>query len=388
MAEIIAEWKKILVAYIAKLCFLPFHIFRIKKNRIMFTSLTGGNYMEYSCNPKYIYECLKKQTKDNYEIIWAVRCPEKYQFFRDENVRLVTHFSIRCFFYLLTSNVVITNGSYVPWVTFRKKQTVINTWHGGGAYKKLDTGEGYLKHLIDKRNALAGKNTGIFVTSSEEFCRYVIRGAFHFKGKVLHCGMPRNDFLVNGETDRARKNVEEGCGISSEKKILLYAPTYRKNETYEKLDLEKTVLLLKKVTGQEWACLERLHRYETDGDMQENSYVKDVNEYPDMQELLGAADMLITDYSSSIWDYSFLNRPCFLYVPDLERYRKMRGFYEDIDKWQYPYAVKSDELYDIIGNMERYDWYGIARRHHDMLKSCETGEASETVVKYIESICR
>ena len=66
----------------------------------------------------------------------------------------------------------------------------------------------------------------------------------------------------------------------------------------------------------------------------------------------------------------------------------MRGFYEDIDKWQYPYAVKSDELYDIIGNMERYDWYGIARRHHVMLKSCETGEASETVVKYIESICR
>lgn len=387
MTEIIAEWKKILVAYIARLCFLPFHIFRIKKTRVMFTSLTGGNYMEYSCNPKYIYEYLRDYAQGKYEIIWAVSQPEKYGFL-SENVCLVSHFSIQCFYYLLTSKVVITNGSYVPWMPFRKGQTVLNTWHGGGAYKKLDIGNGYLKHLIDKRNALAGKNTSVFVTSSDAFCQYVIRGAFCFRGEVLSCGMPRNDFLVKEQTQEARKKVEVWCEIEG-KKILLYAPTYRKNGNYKKLDMNRTIELLTRLTGQTWVCLERLHRYEA-GESEQNGSgrIINVNEYPDMQELLGAADMLITDYSSSIWDYSFLERPCFLYVPDLERYRRARGFYEDIETWQYPYATDYEQLYHLIADMEEYDWHAIAKKHHDKLKSCETGHAAETVVEYIEDVCR
>ena len=63
-----------------------------------------------------------------------------------------------------------------------------------------------------------------------------------------------------------------------------------------------------------------------------------------MQELLAAADMLITDYSSCIWDYSFLYRPCFLYTPDLREYLAKTGFYVDIHEWPFPICENMEDL--------------------------------------------
>lgn len=390
MSEIIKEWKKIAVAYGAKLLFLPFHIFRIKQNRVMFTSLTGGKYMEYSCNPKYIYECLQRSNDGQYEVIWAFGEPENYRFLEQQSVRLVKHFTWKAFYFLLTSKVVITNGSYVPWVPFRKHQVVINTWHGGGAYKRLDFGSGRQQKLVDKRNALAGQNTTVFVTSSRAFSRYVIRGAFHFRGEILETGMPRNDRLVRQQSKEARAEVRKWCGLTEPVRILLYAPTYRNGGDYPKLDMKRVLACLEKETQESWAALVRFHRYENDGGggKYSDDRIKDVADYPDMQELLGAADLLITDYSSSIWDYSFLERPCYLYVPDLDRYRECRGFYEDIDFWHFPYARDEETLFQLISKMKQIDWSGNMKMHHRDLDSCETGHAAESVVEYIEKVCK
>ena len=97
--------------------------------------------------------------------------------------------------------------------------------------------------------------------------------------------------------------------------------------------------------GEKWYVLYRAHRYsEDDSAGLDPECSADVTDYPDMQELLAAADMLITDYSSCIWDYSFLYRPCFLYTPDLREYLAKTGFYVDIHEWPFPICENMEDL--------------------------------------------
>lgn len=381
---------KMVIGCLMKILLLPFRFCKVRDNRIIFNSLTGGNYIEYTCNPKYIYECLQRKDEDKYEIIWAFAHPEKYKFLEQQGVQLVKHFTWQTFYYLMTSKVVVTSGSYVPWISFRPNQTVIHTWHGGGAYKRLDNGSEDIKKMVKRRNAIAGSHVTLFVTSSKEFTRYVIRGAFAYQGEILQVGMPRNDFLVRGETGFAERKVREYYGIEEGTRILLYAPTYRENGTYERLNLQKVLKHLEQSKKEKWVCLERSHRYEAEEQFaidDKTGEIKIASDYQEMQELLAASDVLITDYSSSIWDYSFLNRPCFLYVPDLVEYRRKRGFYVDIDEWQIPYAQNEKELLRQLEQIWKINWKERMETHHRKLGCQETGQAAECVVKYIEKIC-
>jgi len=135
-------------------------------------------------------------------------------------------------------------------------------------------------------------------------------------------------------------------------------------------------------------CLQRLHRYEVKNEPEKilTQQTLDATEYGDMQELLAASDILITDYSSSIWDYSFLYRPCFLYVPDLIHYKSNRGFYVELEKWHFRYACTQEELMEQLKYLEKEEWEERMKMHHSDLESCETGEASERVVQYIREI--
>lgn len=383
------ERAKIWVTYLLKILFRPLRLCRIRQNRVMFVSLTGGAYVEYSCNTKYIYERLRESGGADCEIVWAFHYPKQYDFLKNQGVRMVKHFSLRAFYYLMTSKVVVTGGSYVPWVPFKEQQTVINTWHGGGAYKRLDNGEGGQKEAIKKRNEMTGKNTTVFVTSSRAFTEHVIHGAFSFQGTILEVGMPRNDMLVNGEIEESTRNVRKRYGIEDGQKIVLYAPTYHEGEVYQRLDMRRVREHLERLTRQRWTCLVRTHRYESEEEKawQTDGRIQNAAGYPDMQELLAAADMLITDYSSCIWDYSFLCRPCYLYVPDLEQYRKIRGFYVDITKWRFPFAQNEEELLKRISENDKTDWKKLAEKHHKDLGSFETGRASEKVAEYIRKEC-
>ena len=138
--------------------------------------------------------------------------------------------------------------------------------------------------------------------------------------------MPRNDFLVCRNTEQADQKVRQTYQIDRKYRILLYAPTYRSNGKNQMPDFTGLEKYLKK-NGEKWYVLYRAHRYsEDDSAGLDPECSADVTDYPDMQELLAAADMLITDYSSCIWDYSFLYRPCFLYTPDLREYLAKTGF--------------------------------------------------------------
>lgn len=380
---------KAILSDVLRVLLFPFHIFRIKKNRILFTGLTGGITNEYSCNPKYLCEYLLEKSPDKYEIIWAVSDPDKYRDLEKKGIRLVKHFSISSFRWLLSAKVIVTNGSYAPWFPFRKGQFLINTWHGGGAYKKIENSKPNANWATKHRARFCASNIDLFVSSCEMATEKLIRGSFCYEKEVAEVGMPRNDFLVKGEVEEAEKAVRSYYGLEKDTHILLYAPTYRYSAKDISLDVDRLLEHLEK-DGSNWVFLRRAHRYQ-DEKMKfhiSGKRILEASEYPDMQQLLAAADCMITDYSSNFWDYSFLNRPCFLYVPDLEEYVENTGFYVDIYKWPFPMAKNQSELEHLMDIFDAEKNEKNIRKHHELMGCTETGDACRILAERIEKECQ
>lgn len=370
------------------LVLFPLRIFKVRTDRIVFAGLTGGTTYEYSCNPKYICEYMIRHMPGKFKICWIVTDPSRYGSEKRQGIRFRRHYSLRSFYHLMTAKVVVTNGSYAPWVPFRKQQYLINTWHGGGAYKKIENDKPDANWATQKRAEFCAGNISLFLSSCTKATELLVRGAFCYRGEVMELGLPRNDDLVTGETGDSWKLVRERYGIGMDEKIVLYAPTYRNPSKDVVLDGKK---LLEELSagGVQWHLLFRAHRYQDEHmriRVEGGNYI-DVSGYPDMQELLCAADMLITDYSSAIWDYSFLKRPCFLYVPDLKEYLDKTGFYVDIHQWPFSMAVDCDELISLIRNYDEEIMCKKIKEHHQLMGSRESGHACESVVKRILDVC-
>ena len=362
-------------------------VFRIRNDRIIFSGLTGGGSYEYTGNPKYLCEYIKENEGGRFQIVWLVSEPKRYQEQYSEIVFL-KHYSFRSFYYLMTTKIIVTNGSYAPWFPFRKKQKVINTWHGGGAYKKIESDAPNASWADKKQAVTAGKNSSLFVSSCQKATELEFKGAFSYEGEVLEVGMPRNDCLIKGVYAKAVATVREKYEIAPNERIVLYAPTYRKSNKDIILDEEQLLNLLTG-GGQTWRLLFRAHRYATsntiigvDGD----DYI-DVTDYPDMQELLVAADIVITDYSSLIWDYSFLERPCFLYTPDMEEYLSTTGFYVGMEHWPFKNAKTMKELLELIRSYNDNENKESIAEHHQLMGNRETGEACSEVTRWILDNC-
>ena len=279
--------------------------------------------------------------------------------------------------------MIVSNGSYAPWFPFRKEQYFINTWHGGGAYKKIENSKPGANWATRHRAKFCADNIDLFISTCKVATKELIRGSFCYDGEVMEVGMPRNDFLVKGELTAA-----VFYDLDEETKIVLYAPTYRYSSTDVVLDADWLIRMLEQ-RGEKWVFLYRAHRYQEEGMKLHvtGQKIKNASEYPDMQELLAAADMMITDYSSNIWDYSFLYRPCFLYTPDLDEYLEKTGFYVDIHQWPFRMAKSQEELWHLIENYDSEDNRRRIEEHHRMMGCTETGEACEYIREKIAGVC-
>lgn len=378
---------KVLISDLVRVATMPFRVLPIKKNRILFTGLTGGHSYDYSCNPKYIYEYMKEHYPGQFSYVWAVADKEKYAFLEEEGVKLVKHFTVSSFPMLLTSKFIITNGSYAPWFPFRKKQYVINTWHGGGAYKRVENDKPDANRATKKRAEFCAKNIDLFLASCRVQEENMIEKTFLYHKDILRAGTPRNDKLVRGDIMELSDKVKDFYQIPKDGNVILYAPTYRNTTIPVELDADRLLEGLEHAdTTKKWYFLCRYHRYQSD-DMQihvTGNRVIDAANYPDMQELLCAADMLITDYSSCVWDYSFLYRPCFLFVPDKEEYIEKTGFYVELDKWPFLQAQNMKELLACIENYDERKGKKEIDRHLKELGSYESGNSCKQIAEIIQ----
>lgn len=368
-----------------------FYIFPIRKNRVMFMSFEAG---KYACNPRRISEYLAREHSGETEIVWAIKNAKNYPYLKDFGVdKIIEYNTLKYYRYALTSRVFVYNMRIPAMIPFRKKQTTIGTGHGGGAYKKLLLDNPSIRTADQKIQELSASHTDILVSSCEYYTKYVVRGAFAHRGECLECGMPRNDELINNTDSTMAQYIRKYYDIPAGNKIILYAPTYRKGKRNEatdyNLDVKGIVDAAKERFGGEWTILYRMHYFikkrlpaDTKG-----QHIIDVTDYIDMQDLLLASDILITDYSSSVWDYSLLKRPCFLYTTDLDEYLETQGFYVDVRDWPFPLAKNNQALIDNIVHFDEEDYEKAVHKHHTELGSFDKGNATKIIAERILQEC-
>lgn len=365
-----------------------FHIFwllPIKKNRIIFTSYKGA---QFSCNPKYIFLELYRSNKENWEFIWCLN--DRYQLPQEfEDVKTVSYKSFKYIYYQVTSKIVIINHANPVYIPLRRKQLKINTWHGGGAYKRVSLAVKKNKHKFEEYKAKCEiKDTDYFISSSMKFTDVMLVSQMLPKSVYLNIGMPRNDLFFN-RNDELILEIKNGLMLEKHQRIVLYAPTYRGGQNSERfemqLDASRVISCLRKKCGGEWVLLLRTHISTVTLTSNDSFELMDVSSYPDMQELLLVSDVLITDYSSSIWDYALMGKPAFLFTPDLQEYLENRGLYIPIENWQYPHAETNDELINIIQSYKMSENKRRINKYFEEMGSYEKGTASITICKLIKS---
>lgn len=374
------EFIKYCIAFIIKFSwnilspFIP-----IKKGRIVFDSYLGE---QFSCNPKALYEFLLQNGSPEFEYIWAFKEPEKYTFLTEnKNTKIYKYRSFKHKFYSFTAQMIVFNFHRTNEMPSRKGQIRLQTWHGGGCYKKTGKGIGYNSSIHNWVLERQSKyDITHYVSSSQFFTDEVIRSQYSFNGKILNIGMPRNDLLFSSD-EHIRNSIREKLNVPQDCFAVLYAPTYRDNgAALEPLDTDGLAECVNKRFGKNSVILYRAHRFSENADVEK---CVNVSDYPDMQELLLACDMLISDYSSSIWDFSFTEKPCLLYTPDLEKYEKMRGFDKDIHSWGFPVCKDNKELQNSILTFDEEQFRRNMNKHHRDLGSFENGTACREIFKLL-----
>ena len=362
---------KIIIAIILRCCLSIFKIFPINDRKIFFISYLGK---QFSCNPKAIYEFIKSKDS-SYTFVWAIDDFSKI----NDNVIKVKPKSLKYFYHIITSKFFITNNGFPCWLPKKKGAIWIETWHGGGAFKRIDLNENMYSKWANKTRA---KQIDYYVSSSQKFTEVQSDSTLVDRNKFVPIGMPRNDMLFDKEKiEQCELKVQEYFNLKKDSFIVLFAPTYRgvvESTGYGfKFDYESFLKKLELLTDKNIVFLFRCHHAMLrDKSLMTDKRILDASSYPDMQDLLCAADLLITDYSSSIWDWSLLKKTCVLFTPDLMDYESERGFYTPITEWPFPFYLTNKDLCD---NLTLDVDYEKIDKYHQQLCNYETGHACERI---------
>lgn len=344
---------------------------------ILFTCYGGRSCGD---SPRAIYEKMITDGRfSDCKIVWAFRNPNEIDIPIGDKIKIDT---LKYFRTALRARVWVTNSETERGLNFRGKNTYyVNTWHGT-PIKKL--GRDYYEHIGNGKSRR--KHNVDVMTAQGDFDVAVLGGAFGMSSdKFIKCGLPRNDELLESDGETVRE-IRHRLGIPNGKRVILYAPTYREYETdggYNRvLHLPFDTDMWQRKLGGEYCVLFRVHYDVAEyGDMTRNGFVYDVSDYDSLNDLIKAADILISDYSSIFFDFSVTGKPMFRYTYDYDTYAEKRGVYFDIRK----YISGSDnenDLTEIIADMNYESETERTKRFREEYVQY-FGNASETVLDNI-----
>lgn len=381
---------KYLIATVLRMALFPFRLLRINKRLIVFDAYNGKSI---ACNPYYIYAYLKDAHQD-LKLVWVVK---DKTLIKGNNVEYVILNSLRYYYLLLTAKVYVRNVLMPVHIPFRDSQIRIDTWHGGGAYKGTMYSVNQMP-LRAKTNHMIASNTTWKIASCRKFIEYAHKDQFLEIDKFLKTGTPRCDLFFNKSAIREKsEHIRHYFGISNSAFVILYAPTYRSKAYKPSFDLTLDFSKLIDCVQERFNTNEVLllfrghHTFKNLGNLNyinetnERMHIIDTSGYQDTQAILCASDLLISDYSSIIWDFSFMYRPCFLFVPDLEEYL---SDYEmatstPIDKWGFPIAKSNEELREVVLKFDNDSYVKAIKKHHSDVGSYEDGFATKRICTLI-----
>jgi CDP-glycerol glycerophosphotransferase len=326
-------------------------------NVIMFLTYQG----DYTCNPKAIADEMIRRALP-YELIWVVRkdLREVRQGEYPEQLHLVKRGTYEFFEAAARAKVFVDNAHNLARIGVHKKkdQYLLQTWHGSLGIKRLDGS--VVMNRKWKRLAKFSREETDYCISNSRFETEVFHSSYWKGVPVLYYGHARNDILFAPEEEKEtiREKVRTFLGISSDQNILLYAPTHRDNqgEGYDPLDYEEIRKALEERFGGEWVIalrfhsrLRKIYRQWIEGIP---PFVVDATDYADMQELMIAADVGVTDYSSWLFDYILMKKPGFILADDQDIFSKRRDFYYPLESTPFPIAANNEALAE---NIRRFD---------------------------------
>lgn len=362
-----------------RLIYSIFRLFPIKRNTVLLFSYYGE---QHSGSPKYIGNYLSNNT--DFKVVWAFVQPSKYP---DVSGKCVRYGHISYYWNLATAATIITN--YRMTEEFRKRpgQRYIQTWHSSLRLKQIERdAEKNLPVNYIRMAKNDSKQIDILLAGSRK-SKEIFERAFWYDGIIAETGTPQCDILLSHNTEIIQK-VKQFYHIPADAHIALYAPTFRKNHDTFVYDLNTEALLdaLMKRFGGEWFLLMRLHPHLINqiGCFQYSNHVLQATDYDDVQELLCAADFLISDYSAIMFDYSVTQKPCVLYTPDLEDYiAKDRNLYFDINELPFLCYKKQSELLTAIQNFDEAGYSDRLNIFLNSIGSFDDGMACERVYQLI-----
>lgn len=365
----------------------------INPKKIVFDNYMGKSY---GCNTKYVTEALKGRRED-LELVWVVKEPELHQEEFPEGIRLVEYGSAAAMREYMTAKVWVCNyhlNAYINKGLFKKDgQTYIQMWHGSLGIKRLERDCQTLAAMPGWMG-LARQNshmTDIWVSNST-YETEVYQRAFWDVENIVLLGHPRNDIFFREDMTPIRKKVFQWLGLQAEDRFVLYVPTFRESGDFpeDRIHVRQLVGALSRRFFGEWRLGVRLHpRMEKDVSsvlVCDGVDVISADGYPDIQELLAAADVVITDYSSCIFDFMMTKKPGFIYAPDIDAYNDERGFYYRLEETPFPIAENMDMLLQNIADFDAEAYESDVCAFLQEKGCIDDGHAAERVCDLIESV--
>ncbi|MDF9867003.1 CDP-glycerol glycerophosphotransferase [Bacilli bacterium PM5-3] len=370
----------------------------LDSNLIFIESFQGRNLSD---NPKAIYlELLNNNKYKNFNFIISMKDVPKNSndFYFNDRTIIVESKSNQYYEKLAQSKYVIANSVFDLSFKKRDNQIYLQTWHGTPLKKlgwDLNTkGSNQVNKPWQIREMYKqdAKRYDLMCSPSKFYTKHITSAfaleKWHKEAIVKETGYPRADFLIN-HTDTNVKEIKEKYKLPSDKKIILYAPTWREdnysmNKGYH-YDIELDLERLRKEFSDEYVIVLKIHYLISDYlKINNDEFIYDLSSINDISELYIISDILITDYSSALFDFALLKRPMIFYMYDFDKYKnETRGFYLDVETLPGPITKTNDELVYQIKNIDDVNikYQNKIIDFNKIYNYLEDGKSSERVIE-------
>lgn len=340
--RLIKKWAGKLIRLLYKMLY---RFVSVDDKLVIFISFHGRGYSD---NPRAIYEAMIQDPRwQDYRFIWFIKHHKK-KGLQIPGAEIKEYFSFSYFYHLSKAKFWVVNCKLPLYICKKPEQVYLQTWHGTPLKRlahDIDVAEDttFYRSAVSYEQMCHSYDVDVarynYMISPNAFCTEVFPHAFGIDPqKLVETGYPRNDFIVNATKEQIL-SIKNRLQLPLDKKIILYAPTWRDNSYVSAgytFELKADFRLWKKILDKDYIVLFKPHyliinKYQDDPSLK--GFLYSIPATAEINELYVISDVLITDYSSVFFDYAILKRPMYFYMYDLENYASdLRGFYLDITK--------------------------------------------------------
>lgn len=353
-------------------------VYPIDKKKVVFKSDRGGGCTD---SPLALFEMMSEKYPD-YKAIWVLKDISR----KPAGCKAVKEGSLAEVRALATAGIWVDNKRKGCWTVKRKGQTYIQTWHGPIALKRVE------KDIEDKLPAYYVKSCkhdsklADYFLSGSKWTTQFYRSSFWYEGEILEFGVPRNDKFFRDPVEFVEK-VNNHYGIQSPVNLVLYAPTFRddgRRDVYC-LDYYRLLKNLQKQFGGDWKILVRMHpnMQSEAGIVSFDQNVLNGNSIEDIGDLIMACKILITDYSSCMFDAMEAGKTVMIFSTDIDQYRNDRGFAIPMEELPFQIAKTNDELEENILSFNKSEYTNRVSNFSNKIGILDDGNASIKILHYL-----